>query len=88
VTNEIWRSDNKNASDVMIISNTGLDSMTTTLAATITTAAMSTVIESGIATIDLRLRVNHQPVIKGKGLVALRQLLKLKHNQIKSNDFN
>jgi hypothetical protein len=49
---------------------------------------MSTVIEPGIATIDLRLRVNHQPVIKGKGLVALRQLLKLKHNQIKSNDFN
>jgi hypothetical protein len=72
-----WRNDNRNASDVRIISNKGLDSMTKTLAA-ITTAAITTFRETGIATIDLRLRANHQPVIKG---FNLHKLLKLKHNQ-------
>jgi hypothetical protein len=93
VTNEIWRNDNENASDVRIISNriisnTGLDSMTTTLAAIIT-AAITTFKTTGIATMNLRLKVNAQPVIKIKGF-TLRKLLKLKHNQqsINQNDFN
>ena len=86
MTNETWRSDNRNASDVMIISNTGSDSMTTTLTAITTTAAITTFTGTGTttATIDLRLRVNHQPVIN------LRKILKLKHSHQQSNqsDFN
>ena len=75
-----WKNDNKNASDVRIISNTGLDSMTT---AAITTAAMSTFTGTGtgIGTYTIDLKVNVQPAIN------LRRLLKLKHNQ-QSNDFN
>jgi hypothetical protein len=73
------RKDSNEDEDNRIISNKGSESIT--LAATITTAAMTTIIEPGTATIDLRLRVNAQPVIN------LGRLLRLKHNQ-QSNDFN
>jgi hypothetical protein len=73
------RKDNNEDEDNRIISNNGLESIT--LAAAITTAAMTTFTGTGIATIDLRLRVNAQPVIN------LGKLLKLKHNR-QSDDFN
>jgi hypothetical protein len=73
------RKDNNEDEDNRIISNNGLESIT--LAAAITTAAMTTFTGTGTATIDLRLRVNAQPAIN------LRRLLKLKHNQ-QSDDFN
>jgi hypothetical protein len=73
VTNEIWRSDNENASNVRIVSSNGLESIAlAAITAAITTFAGTA---TGIATINLRLRVNAQPVIN------LRNLLKLKHNQ-------
>jgi hypothetical protein len=79
------RKDSNERSDVRIISNKGLESITL---AAITTAAMTTITgtTTGTATIDLRLRVNAQPVINLRKLLKL----KLKHNQqsIESNDFN
>ena len=79
MTNETWRSDNENASDVRIISNKGLESIT--LAAI--TAAMTTFTEPGTTTINLtlRLRVNHQPAIN------LRRFFSLKHNQTHEGKF-
>jgi hypothetical protein len=73
-------------SDVKIISNTGLDSMTTTLAATITTAAMTTFIEPGTGTATINLKVNHQPAINLCKLLKLR--LKHNHQQSNQSDFN
>jgi hypothetical protein len=75
------RKDNNERSDNRIISNKGLESIT--LATTITTAAITTFTGTGIATIDLRLRVDAQPVINIRRLLKL----KLKHNR-QSNDFN
>jgi hypothetical protein len=59
-----WKSDNENRSVVKIISDKELDP-----------TSMMTI--TGTATINLRFRVNHQPVIN------LLKLLKLKHNQSK-----
>jgi hypothetical protein len=81
VTNETWRDDNKNSSDVRIISNKGLES---TIAAVITTAAITTFTGTATATgtATINLKVNPQPATATKGFnLNLRNLFRLKHSE-------